>query len=199
VRNGIFCLATFIVAISVTAAETEIKITLFGQPCVLKGPQDERTLQKVHSISPEQLEPPISVESARKQLERVRSATQLPSLLDSYRERQAKRLEAQVSYFEALEDAKKLGKPAPLMAVGKKYLKNQKPRRVYEDAVRKAKTLQDRELSVRLLDLFNEGIEADPQEDFHRAAKKLGITYTCSFEEDSASPSDGAPSSEEKR
>ena len=39
------------------APSTEIRVSLFGQPCTLQGPVDERTLKLIHSLSPEQLYP----------------------------------------------------------------------------------------------------------------------------------------------
>ena len=40
-----------------------------------------------------------------------------------------------------------------------------------------------RELTDQLYDLYNEGIEADPEEEFHRAIQRMNVQYTCSFEE----------------
>ena len=39
------------------------------------------------------------------------------------------------------------------------------------------------DLVVRLLDYYDGCIEPDPEEEFHRAVKLLGVQYVCSFEE----------------
>lgn len=39
------------------ARAAEMKVTLFGQPCTLKGPVDEKALRAIHSLSPEQVSP----------------------------------------------------------------------------------------------------------------------------------------------
>src|SRR4051812_11606845 len=40
------------------ASPHQIKVNLFGQPCILQGPVEDKVLQAIHSLSPEQAYPP---------------------------------------------------------------------------------------------------------------------------------------------
>jgi hypothetical protein len=162
------------------AAPKELRITLFGTPCLLRGPFDEAMLMRIHSISPSELEPPESRQLALKHVERLKGAQPLPQALDHYRNTQIKRLGAQADFFEALEKARKNKKVDALIAVGKKHFKS-KDRKAYEAAASKFRA---KEGGAQLLETFRDGIEPDPQEEFHRVTRQLGIEYVCVFEED---------------
>jgi hypothetical protein len=179
-----------------TTPETKIHVTLLGQPCLLEGPYDEATLKSIHSIGPAQLYPNLSAsepsnsrENAKKALDTIRNTPTLPSLLDRYRERLGRRLEAQIQFLESLEGFKKNQKIPPLLKIGKRYLQD-RDLRSFEATAKKldgprkgasASTIRD--LIEQLMDTFNDGIERDPEEEFHRAIKKMTVQYTCSFEE----------------
>jgi hypothetical protein len=69
----------------------------------------------------------------------------------------------------------------------KRPAKTANPRRQKEfaAAVKKAETaksLGKAETADALFEIFNEGIEADPEEEFHRAIQRMGVQYACSFE-----------------
>lgn len=161
-----------------TAPSTEIRVSLFGQPCTLKGPVDERSLRQIHALSPEQIyperEPRLSGGPTRRSLEKLRAFQNVPAALDHYRERLIKRLEAQLVLLEALEGFRKNHKSAPIMDAAKTYLS---PRRIkeFEVALKKADIDQ-------IFDTFSDGIEPDPEEEFHRAIHRMSIQYACSFE-----------------
>jgi hypothetical protein len=161
------------------APQTEIHVSLFGQPCVLLGPVTEANLRTIHSLSPEQLYPErgttLTAEPTRQALEKIRGIASIPSVLDRYRERLVKRFEAQLAVLEALENFRKTHKPSALQAVGKKYLSGKKQKE-FEAQLKKI----DADL---LFDTFSDGIEADPEDEFHRAIHKINVQYTCSFEE----------------
>jgi hypothetical protein len=179
---------------AITTRMTEIHVSLFGQPCLLEGPLDERGLKTIHSLSPEQLYPartsfPTS-EPTRRALEKTRSLTAIPVVLDRYRERLTKRLEAQLAFMETLESFSKTRKSPPVRAVGKKYLTG-KHWREFETQLKKTEAMREvnsergRDALDQLLDAFNDGIEPDPEEEFHRAIHRMNVQYTCSFEESS--------------
>lgn len=176
-----------------TAPQTQIHVTLLGQPCLLEGPFDEITLKAIHSLGPAQLYPNItpsdptnSKDQTRKTLEKLRSSS-LPSLLDRYRERLSRRLEAQLAFLEALDSFIKMNKAGPLLKAGKRYLRDREMKG-YETQLKKIhgprkNTSQFRDAVDQLMETFNEGIEKDPEEDFHRAIKRMDVQYTCTFEE----------------
>lgn len=182
------------------APSAEIRVSLFGQPCILQGPTDERALRMIHSLSPEQLYPQsdsnLSSAPTRRALEKLRAITGAPAGLDHYRERLAKRLQAQLGMLEAIETYLKDHKSASLIAVSKgsltgRHLKD------FETAVKKAesaKSLAKHDTLDALFDTFSDGIEPDPEEEFHRAIQRMNVQYTCSFEEngDAAGGEDSA-------
>jgi len=181
-----------------TTPQTQIHVTLLGQPCLLQGPLDESTLRLIHAIGPAQLyptllssDPNLSKSEAKKALEKIRSASNLPSLLDSYREKLGKRLEAQIAFLESIGIATKTHQSLALQKTSKKYLKQEPFQLIHLfksiDAPSKHHTVM-RDVIDQAFDLFNDNIEPDPEEDFHRAIKKLNIQYHCSFEEGEAEP-----------
>jgi hypothetical protein len=176
-----------------------IHVSLFGQPCDLQGPVDEPTLKLIHSLSPEQLYPPqdtpLSSEPTRRALDRLKAATHVPAALDLYRERLSKRLEAQLAFLNGVDSYRKDHKLAALLAAGRAYLSG-KRQRDFEASLKKAeaaRTLAGRGGFDPIFDSYNEGIEADPEEEFHRAIQRLKVQYACSFEEGGEGP--GSPGS----
>lgn len=166
-----------------TTPQTQVHVKLLGKPCLLQGPFDEPTLNSIHSIGPDQIYPsfasPDSQEArqtTRQAIDKVKTVNnQLPSVFDRYREKLAKRLEAQLAFLDAL----KLGKSEGLIKAARKYLEKNAEKR-FETLLKKktsAKETQD-----QLFEIYNDGIEPDPEEEFHRALKKLNVQYTCSFE-----------------
>jgi hypothetical protein len=174
------------------AQMSEIRISLFGQPCLLQGPVDTRTLKTIHSVSPEELYPQrgatLSSEPTRKALDKLKSIAGVPSGLDRYRERLGKRLEAQLVALEAIESLRKTRKAAALTEAGKKFLSGRRLKE-FDSSVAKALAIKDlgsekgREALDAVFDGFSDGIEGDPEEEFHRAIHRMNIQYTCSFEE----------------
>jgi hypothetical protein len=169
-------------------AETEMKVTLFGQPCVLRGPLDLAQLKAIHSISPEQVYPPITEvytpEPTRKALEKLKKSEPTPPALDRYREKLKARLEAQLELLNALENSKKLKETAPMIAAAKAHLQA-KRLKDFEMIVAKAGPSPKQEQLDQLFENYNEGIEPDPEEEFHKAIRKINVHYVCSFEEES--------------
>jgi hypothetical protein len=187
---------------------SEIKVTLFGQPCLLKGPLESTVLRSIHSISPEQVYPPAllaeldspsllghaqkQLDLIRKSLESLKASKGLPSQFERYRERLRKRLEGQEAFFASWEEAKKQKKPSLLLDSAKKIFDPTRTSEL-EKLAKKLEPLKDTDLAANgqaIFEAFVAGIEGDPEEDFHRAIDKLNIHYVCSFEEPSENSDD---------
>ncbi len=174
--------------------QTEIHVTLLGQPCLIEGPYDENTLRTIHGMGPAQLYPIISMddlkaskESSKSALEKINSDPHLPLQLDRYKNKLSKRLMAQIDFLSSLENLEKNHELPKFLNLIKKYLKISDLKRV-ETILKKIKNLskispQYRDGIEQIFDSYNDGIEPDPEEEFHRAIKKLNVQYTCSFEE----------------
>jgi hypothetical protein len=177
---------------SLSAGAGEMKVTLFGQPCMLKGPVDDSVLKAIHAISPEQAIPDFTLEESKFKaaLEAVNKASGLPSALDHYKEKLTLRLQAEEGFLEGLQAAKKSGSMEQLLAVTKKF-RQAKPSRVFEKAARAfpVKDLAKNSGSTitdslqELFDSYSDCIEQDPEEEFHRAIRLIKVQYACTFEE----------------
>lgn len=177
----------------------EIRVTLFGQPCVLQGPLEIETLRAIHELSPEQIYPTYMAEEAsqgttgiqvRKAIQKLKNGSpRIPSMLDRYRERLSKRLNELLVFVEWMEAYKKDGNVAALIALSKKNLPA-RTAQTFEAAAKKltlpkSKSAKGATQDVRaqLFEIYSEGIESDPQEEFHRAIRKMNVNYNCTFEE----------------
>ncbi len=188
-RIGILGLALSLgAAIYANAApQAQIKVSLFGQPCLLIGPLSESTLKAIHAISPEQMPPPKTEEQTQKQLEKVKSAAQVPSSLDRYREQLTRRLEAQTALFEGLAAATKAGSIAPLSQKVSPYLSKRRTKDFEAqlkaiDAKQKPGAWNTATLD-QISEAFETALDSSPEEEFHRAIGRLNIRYQCAFEE----------------
>lgn len=176
-----------------TSPQTEIHITLLGQPCLLQGPFDEFTLKTIHSIGPAQLYPVIALEeiknskkSAQKAIEKLRLSSSLPSLLDRYKAKLTRRLEAQIGFLDAIETLSESGEYEAIIKMSKNYLKKADYQKLKNKVIAlkpSSKSLKNQDKANQLFDFYNDLIEPDPEEEFHRAIKKLNIQYRCSFED----------------
>ena len=161
-----------------TKDKNEIRVTLFGQPCSLQGPVSQEILRSIHDISPEKLPLPASLESARKAVEQIKKQPTLPTALDIYRDKLTKRLEAQLAFFQGWEVYKKSKDIGALTSALKSSLSERK--------LADVKALPKKVPSGKLEDIadaFNEIADAPPEEDFHRAIERLGVRYSCTFED----------------
>ena len=191
--------AGFLGAISIAYADTDnhqIKVSLFGQPCVLEGPMSESALKSIHAISPEQLyptfEPGESADSAKKALEKLNAARELPSAFDTYREGFRKRLEAEVPFLARIVSAHRDDRADLLLADAKKFLPEAK-QKAFETLAMKLESKeiphpQKKQIVQELFDYYNDAIPPPPEEEFHRAIHQLKVQYVCTFEENEAAP-----------
>jgi hypothetical protein len=160
------------------ARATDLRVNLFGQPCVLQGPVDAKSLKAIHSLSPEQIYPsrdgPLATDPTRQALDRLKTST-IPTALEPYRERLTKRLQAQLALLEAIDSYRKIKKPAPLLEAAGTFLKGKR--------LKEFEVLAKKGDIESAFDLFSDGIEAaDPEEEFHRAIGRMKVQYTCSFD-----------------
>jgi len=178
----------------------EIKVTLFGQPCLLRGPFDVTMLKTIHEISPEQILPNLTfggseaVSTLKKSLAKLNAAAKTPSGFDRYRERLSQRIESQIAFGEGINKAQKSHKSAPLLDAILPYLHQKSSLKSFQLLAKKfedAKSGTPQEtarLIEQLSELYNDTIDANAEEEFHAASHRLGIKYACSYEETSEAP-----------
>ncbi len=161
----------------------EIRVRLFGQPCILAGPLPETSLKNIHSISPEQLPAPESITAVKQALETLRKSAAVPHALDTYREQLQKRLASLLVFFEGVKDLKKSGKADSLLKNLKAHLSEKRVKELEPLARKLESRAPDPAASSQLHDLFLESLPTDPEEEFHRAIRQIRVNYLCSFEE----------------
>ncbi|HUP56326.1 MAG TPA: hypothetical protein VM598_02665 [Bdellovibrionota bacterium] len=170
---------------------TRVPVTLFGQPCVLEGPLGAVELKAIHSISPEEICTPFSsertIDETRKSMDRLKSTTGLPSGLDRYRERLTKRLKAELAFLEGLAEARRKKSVQPLLVATQEFIVSPRKRTELENSAKAFVAAADGtnrwQQQTQLFDVYNEAIEAKPEDEFHRAIRTMNVQYTCSFEE----------------
>ena len=167
--------------VSAKSPATEIHVVLFGQPCLLSGPVSKTALQSIHAISPEQLPEIQSVGNAKDSLEKVRKTADLPAGLDRYRELLTKRLEAQSAFFDKLATARKTGKVGELVELSKQSLP-EKSLKEFQALAQKLEEPAKNAAATQLKEFYNENLQPDSEEEFHRAIQRMDVHYTCSFD-----------------
>jgi hypothetical protein len=172
---------------SQSSKESRVSISLFGQPCVLSGPQDETTLRAIHAVSPEQMPTSPEAGQAAGLAERVKKVTGLPPGLDSYRDQLTRRLEGQAAFEAALVAARKSGKLDELQAAAKKHLATRKAEAfnalLKKNFSKEAPSRWNPSQLESLTELWNESAPPHPEEEFHRVIRRIGVKYTCSYDE----------------
>lgn len=171
------------------ALATQIDVKLFGHDCKLEGPVDERALRAIHAISPDQITPDSSLGGSKpylKSIEILKKNKEMSPQFDRYRERLAARLEAQAAFWQEFEKLPKTRAIDTLLKSLKRHLRPGKESaaltelRKLKDASSKtdaARTILDTAFSA-----FNDAIEMEPDDDFHRAIHKLQIQYLCDYD-----------------
>ena len=167
------------------------QVSLFGQPCLLQGPPSVAALKQIHAISPEQVSsthgPRFSI-ADQKQLhtlqEHLQEATNLhtnlPGELDRYREKLAKRVDAQLAFFDTADQAIKTRKPQALIKLARQNC-SKSAAKEFEKIVSQG-GLTAQKLGA-LFEIYGAAIESEPEEEFHRAIRKMNVQYVCAFEE----------------
>jgi hypothetical protein len=168
----------------------EIQVTLFGQPCTMSGPYPKAALSLLHEISPEKLPPEITLE----QMKRVRTKTGelkgMPMVVEQYRDHLRKRLSAKITFAEAVAQAKKSN-------AGRKsldpFLTNIKENisvldyPAFVDATKKAfeanGAIWNDTFIGPLRERYENAIQPDTEEEFHKAIRAAKIQYVCAFDD----------------
>lgn len=195
--------ATFAGPAGAASSSQQIPVTLFGQACLLQGPLAAEMLEAIHAVSPEQSLPTLDVnelEKSAKQLGqalgRLRAQKAVPSALDRYRERLVRRIEAQLAFAQGLQEAAKSRKPALLLSATKSHIvKGTSERRtrtkLYEALAKRLASSDSLELKEQLYETYSDLVEQDPEEEFHRAIRRLNVRYVCTYEEEETTEESG--------
>ena len=172
--------------------ENEIQVTLFGQPCAMTGPVDKRTLELLHSISPEKIRPDFTAAEMEKMRTLAAKATGLDANMSLYRDHLVKRLAARAAFESALKQLKtKRGKtmsPDVLLQNVKEHIS---PLRYDDFKARvnaafkenKGAALGDA-FAQKLRDEYDAFIQPDTEEEFHKMIKTAQVRYECHFGEE---------------
>jgi hypothetical protein len=173
---------------------TEIEVTLFGQPCLMNGPFPRPTLVLIHEVSPERVPPNASVEQMKKIRAKVLELKNVPMPIEQYREHLRKRLSAKIAFEEALGPAKKQAKgPAESRKALASFLKNLKEHistlqyAGFEESAKKS--LEANQFAWNptfiepLREKYEEVIQPETQEEFHKAIRLSKIQYVCTFDD----------------
>ena len=168
----------------------EIRVTLFGQPCTMSGPYPRASLTMLHEISPEKLPPDITLD----QMKRVRAKTNdlkgMPMPIEQYRDHLRRRLSAKIAFAEAIAAAKKSADPKralePFLTNLKEHISTlQFP--AFAESARKSFDagggVWNEAFTTPLRERFENVIQPDTEEEFHKAIRLAKIQYVCSFDE----------------
>ncbi|MGE0616279.1 MAG: hypothetical protein AB7P04_11625 [Bacteriovoracia bacterium] len=184
-----FIIALLFPSLPFAADGPSVAVTLFGQPCTLKGPTgsagpsaiDKKSLEAIHAISPAEMPPIQSQQQAKTLLDRLQKATALPPELKNYTDQFKSHVNAYITYFDAIAAAKK-------EKSAKVFLDQVQPVLRARGAARLKKLAQGfgKDITYGFLeemnDAFSEATTPRPEAEFHRTIKRLGIHYSCSFE-----------------
>lgn len=170
-----------------------VRVNLLGQPCLLRGPFEEKVLKSIHLIGPDQMYMELSVTDPESSgtrlsnaLKKLQTIKNLPPILDLYREHLKKRFTAQKAFFDSWKVAstEALMKPAQLYLHGEKLHSYQNAlMRLLDTQGKEAGRETSSDQKDQLLEIFNEGIEPNPENEFHRSLRKLRVEYHCAFDE----------------
>lgn len=181
-------------------AVNEIQVTLFGQPCLMNGPLPKETLTLLHEVSPERVPPEATVEQMKKIREKLAKLQGVPLPLEQYREHLRKRLSAKIAIEEALGRNR----------ASRKGLKGAESRKAFDTLMKNLKehvstvafpafeAQQRKSLEASgwlwsdgfvdgLREKYEEVIQPETQEEFHKAIRLAKIQYVCSFDESDGS------------
>lgn len=176
------------------AKDTEIKVSLFGQPCTLIGPKDAATLKAIHAVSPEQIPPVRSEAQALVALERIKKSSRLPGELNIYIDKIEKYVLSQQAFYQGLAAARRDKNSDRFLEQVEKHLREGAIHKVagkpqlpsdLKAALEKSIKESSEAALQELIDIHATYSDELPEEFFHRAIKKIGIRYVCTFEEGS--------------
>lgn len=174
----------------------EVRVILFGQPCLLSGAYPKKVLEKIHSISPEKMPPAMDLKSTLESLKKLqdsqKGSKEIPDHLADYAAMLKKYYTAMEVYFKALpsllkdsstdEFVKQIQSVVPKTSIPK--LKTKAEQVLMEARLNKNKASLSESSSVEdLLDLFMESAPKREEILFHQAIRIMGVSYLCAFGE----------------
>lgn len=170
----------------------EIQVTLFGQPCVMNGPFPRASLSLLHEMSPEKLPPDLTLEQMKRIRTRTSDLKEMPLSIEQYRDHLRKRLSAKIAFIEGVAPSKKT-KPEEAKKALENFLKNIKEHLstlqypVFEEAAKKLLEANGSNWSeafiTALRERYENVIQPDTEEEFHRAIRVAKIQYVCAFDD----------------
>lgn len=188
------CSAGLALPLSVSIAQAgAVQVMLFGQPCQIQGPAGvpDAQLSAIHQISPEQTPLSENLKTLQSSFERIKTSANLPPTLGSYIAQRSKAIEARIAFEEALQSARKTRNSEQFGSALQKYLHPRRQKALVKQFEKALKAGNSPHAWEQIRTEFAESSEADGEEDFHRAIRKLKIVYQCSYEE--SQPADAQP------
>lgn len=193
VFTGLFfagCLGVTLPGAEAANSKQEIKVTLFGQTCTMSGPYPTATLQWIHEVSPEKVPPDQTLEQMKKVRSKLAGAKSVSPEIDLYRDHLRKRISAKIAFEEAIREAKKKGNTPKSFEI---FMINVKEHITptlllsFETSMKKQfaerNSIWEGEFAQALKEKFEESIQPETEEEFHKAIRKSNIQYGCNFDE----------------
>jgi hypothetical protein len=176
--------------------ENKINVSLFSQPCMMLGPVAKDVLESLHSISPEKIRPDLSVMEMEKIKAKAAKATGFDPGMTLYRDHLVKRLSAKISFDSSLKqlEKKKGGKPPTPDVLLQNVKEHISPIRFTDFKARIESQFKENKglvlnkvLIQKLKDEYEQFIQPDTEEEFHKMIKSSQIRYECHFGEEADS------------
>ena len=167
------------------AADTKvnrISVKLFGTPCSLEGPKDQKILKAIHEVSPEQLPPPQSLKDTELLLMKLAHLKPAPQGLERYLDLFEKHLSQVKTFFEAFEKAKAQKNGKLMVDAVKALVPNRNVQPLEAEVAEFAKSTLSDEARERILLSAMEILDPRPESEFHHVIKQMKVQYQCSFE-----------------
>jgi hypothetical protein len=164
------------------APRVEIQVSLFGRTCLMSGPYETETLKAIHSISPGQIPPILDSKQAKVGLKTLAGKT-IPTELQVYTEALKKYLEAMASFYDGVEALKIQKTNKEFLERIRTHLRPRDYKRIEEAAATLKLPLKDTAAISTIETLFTSSAPANPEAEFHRTTRRMGIKYNCDFEE----------------
>lgn len=196
-KSAVLSLILFFVLFFSSAYATEIKVQLFGQPCLLIETAEltvsritENQLKTIHSISPEQLPPPTTVDEARKLKTKIQAGGKIPASLDRYHDLILKRVDGLIVFFQAAAKFKQNKNASQLLGSVKPFLNERRVKNFDRELKRYHGKNAPAKITEPMLEELRDYYEENSnfptttvEEEFHRAIARMNIRYQCTFEE----------------
>ena len=175
-------LSLLVMFLSIPAFASEVRVQLFGHPCLLSGSPSENTLKANHSVSSELL-PDINNQKTILELkEKLTSIKDWPQPLTLYRDSVIRHLDAQLAFWTGLELARKESSIEPLKKSVDPFL-GEGGKNSFQPAIEPLKTkLRSAEAVRKAFESYKKLLTEPWSENFHRGIRAARIQYNCDFD-----------------